>query len=70
VRELIRASVEEGAMLVTGGAEPAEHLPRGLRPALFADVRPDMRIAGVGQPPRAGPLRLRGVLRGEGAASL
>jgi aldehyde dehydrogenase (NAD+) len=47
VRELIRAGVDEGATLVTGGAEPPDHLPRGffVRPTIFADVRPEMRIA-------------------------
>ncbi|MBP7685365.1 MAG: aldehyde dehydrogenase family protein, partial [Deltaproteobacteria bacterium] len=47
VRELIRAGVDEGATLVTGGAEPPEHLPQGffVRPTVFADVRAEMRIA-------------------------
>jgi aldehyde dehydrogenase (NAD+) len=47
VRELIRAGVNEGATLVTGGAEPPEHLPQGffVRPTVFADVRAEMRIA-------------------------
>ena len=47
VRNYIRKGVEEGATLVTGGAEPPEGLDRGyfVRPTVFADVRNDMTIA-------------------------
>ena len=47
VRNYIRKGVEEGATLVTGGAEPPEGLERGyfVRPTVFADVRNDMTIA-------------------------
>jgi aldehyde dehydrogenase (NAD+) len=47
VRGYIRKGVEEGARLVTGGAEPPEDLPSGfyVRPTVFSDVRPDMTIA-------------------------
>ena len=39
--------VEEGARLVTGGAEPPEGLERGyfVRPTVFSDVTPEMTIA-------------------------
>jgi acyl-CoA reductase-like NAD-dependent aldehyde dehydrogenase len=47
VRGYIRKGVEEGARLVTGGAEPPEDLPQGfyVQPTVFSDVRPDMTIA-------------------------
>jgi acyl-CoA reductase-like NAD-dependent aldehyde dehydrogenase len=47
VRGYIRKGVEEGARLVTGGAEPPEGLPRGyfVRPTVFTDVRSEMTIA-------------------------
>ena len=47
VRNYIRKGVEEGATLVTGGAEPPEGLDCGyfVRPTVFADVRNDMTIA-------------------------
>lgn len=47
VRDYIRKGVEEGATLVTGGAEPPDGLERGyfVRPTVFADVRNDMTIA-------------------------
>ena len=47
VRGYIRKGVEEGARLVTGGAEPPEGSERGyyVRPTVFSDVRPDMTIA-------------------------
>ena len=47
VRDYIRRGVEEGATLVTGGAEPPEGLTRGyfVRPTVFGNVRPDMTIA-------------------------
>jgi aldehyde dehydrogenase (NAD+) len=47
VQRLIRAGIEEGAELVTGGLDRPEHLNRGyfVRPAIFAGVRNDMTIA-------------------------
>jgi aldehyde dehydrogenase (NAD+) len=47
VRGYIRKGEEEGARLVTGGAEPPEDLPRGfyVRPTVFSDVTPEMTIA-------------------------
>jgi len=47
VRGYITKGVEEGARLVTGGAEPPEGLETGyfVRPTIFSDVRPDMTIA-------------------------
>lgn len=47
VRNYIKKGVEEGATLVTGGAEPPEGMERGyfVRPTVFADVRNDMTIA-------------------------
>jgi len=47
VRSYVRLGVEEGARLVTGGAEPVEGREGGyyVRPTVFADVRNDMRIA-------------------------
>ena len=47
VRGYIRKGQEEGARLVTGGAEPPDGIQRGyfVRPTIFADVRPDMTIA-------------------------
>jgi betaine-aldehyde dehydrogenase len=47
VRSYIKKGVEEGATLVTGGAEPPEGLDRGyfVRPTVFANVRSDMTIA-------------------------
>ena len=47
VRSYIAKGVEEGARLVTGGAEPPEDLPQGyyVRPTVFSDVTPDMTIA-------------------------
>ncbi|HXE45419.1 MAG TPA: aldehyde dehydrogenase family protein, partial [Conexibacter sp.] len=47
VRGYIRTGVEEGARLVTGGAEPPEDLPNGfyVRPTVFSDVTPEMTIA-------------------------
>ncbi|KAB1645114.1 aldehyde dehydrogenase [Gulosibacter chungangensis] len=46
VLNYIEIGKEEGARVVTGGKAP-EHLERGyyVEPTLFADVRPDMRIA-------------------------
>jgi acyl-CoA reductase-like NAD-dependent aldehyde dehydrogenase len=47
VRGYIRKGQEEGARLVTGGAEPPEDLPTGfyVRPTVFSDVTPEMTIA-------------------------
>jgi aldehyde dehydrogenase (NAD+) len=47
VRAYIRQGIEEGARLVTGGAEPPEDLPQGfyVRPTVFSDVTPEMTIA-------------------------
>ncbi len=47
VRRYIERGVEEGATLVTGGADPPEGIDRGffVRPTVFADVRNDMAIA-------------------------
>jgi betaine-aldehyde dehydrogenase len=46
VRGFIRKGVEEGATLVTGGAEQPEGLPKGyyVKPTVFADVKPGMTI--------------------------
>ena len=47
VRGYIRAGVEEGATLVTGGAEPPDGLDKGffVRPTVFANVDNKMKIA-------------------------
>jgi aldehyde dehydrogenase (NAD+) len=47
VREWIRRGSQEGARLVTGGAEPPVGLDRGyfVAPTVFSDVRSDMTIA-------------------------
>jgi len=47
VRAYIRKGIEEGATLVTGGAEPPDGLTKGyfVRPTVFANVRTDMTIA-------------------------
>jgi len=47
VRGYIRKGIEEGATLVTGGAEPPDGLDTGyfVRPTVFANVRSDMTIA-------------------------
>ncbi|MFN8216163.1 MAG: aldehyde dehydrogenase family protein [Solirubrobacterales bacterium] len=47
VRGYIRKGLEEGARLLTGGAEPPEGLDRGyfVRPTVFSDVDPAMTIA-------------------------
>jgi acyl-CoA reductase-like NAD-dependent aldehyde dehydrogenase len=47
VRGYIRKGVEEGARLVTGGAEPPEGVEKGyfVRPTVFSDVEQDMTIA-------------------------
>jgi len=47
VRSYIRKGVEEGAVLVTGGAEAPEGLERGffVKPTIFAEVTNEMTIA-------------------------
>ncbi|MBI4955378.1 MAG: aldehyde dehydrogenase family protein [Myxococcales bacterium] len=47
VRSYIRRGVEQGATLVTGGADAPAELPRGfyVKPTVFAHVRNDMTIA-------------------------
>jgi acyl-CoA reductase-like NAD-dependent aldehyde dehydrogenase len=47
VRSYIKRGVEEGAKLVTGGAEAPEGLDKGyfVRPTVFANVKNDMTIA-------------------------
>ncbi len=47
VRAYIKKGVDEGATLVTGGAESPEGLDKGyfVRPTVFANVRTDMTIA-------------------------
>jgi aldehyde dehydrogenase (NAD+) len=46
VRGYIQKGIEEGARLVTGGAEPPEGLERGyfVRPTVFSEVTPEMTI--------------------------
>jgi aldehyde dehydrogenase (NAD+) len=47
IQRLIRAGIDEGAELVTGGPGRPEHLNRGyfVRPTVFAGLRNDMTIA-------------------------
>jgi len=47
VRGYIKKGIEEGATLVTGGAEAPNGLPKGyfVRPTVFANVKSDMTIA-------------------------
>jgi betaine-aldehyde dehydrogenase len=47
VRNYIKKGIEEGATLVTGGAEPPDGAEKGyfVRPTVFANVRNDMTIA-------------------------
>ncbi len=47
VRGYINKGIEEGAKLVTGGAEPPEGLEKGffVRPTVFSEVTPAMTIA-------------------------
>jgi len=47
VRGYIRKGEEEGAKLLTGGAEPPEGLEKGyfVRPTVFSEVAPEMTIA-------------------------
>ncbi len=47
IQRLIKAGIDEGAELVTGGPGRPEHLNRGffVRPTVFANVRNDMTIA-------------------------
>ncbi|HET7454529.1 MAG TPA: aldehyde dehydrogenase family protein [Solirubrobacterales bacterium] len=46
VRGYIQKGIEEGARLLTGGAEPPEGLERGyfVRPTVFSEVTPEMTI--------------------------
>lgn len=46
IQDLIQSGIDEGARLVAGGPGRPEHLNRGffVRPTVFADVTPDMRI--------------------------
>ena len=46
VRSYIQKGIEEGARLITGGAEPPEGLERGyfVRPTVFSEVTPEMTI--------------------------
>ncbi len=47
IQGLIQAGIDEGATLVTGGTGRPESLNRGyyVRPTVFADVKPDMRVS-------------------------
>jgi acyl-CoA reductase-like NAD-dependent aldehyde dehydrogenase len=47
VRGFIKKGIEEGATLVTGGADQPDELPKGffVKPTVFADVTPTMTIA-------------------------
>jgi aldehyde dehydrogenase (NAD+) len=47
IQDLIQAGIDEGATLVTGGTGRPDGLNRGyyVRPTVFANVTPDMRIA-------------------------
>ena len=47
IQSLIQAGIDEGATLVTGGTERPTDLEKGyfVKPTVFANVRPDMRIA-------------------------
>jgi acyl-CoA reductase-like NAD-dependent aldehyde dehydrogenase len=47
VRSFIQSGIDEGATLVTGGVDAPDGLDVGyfIRPTVFADVTPDMRIA-------------------------
>ncbi len=47
VRSIIAAGLSEGARLITGGPDRPEGMARGyfVRPTIFSDVRPEMRIA-------------------------
>ena len=47
VRSYIRKGIEEGAELLTGGADQPDNLPKGffVKPTVFGNVSPDMTIA-------------------------
>ena len=47
VRDLIRSGIEEGARLITGGLGRPDGVDKGyfVRPTVFRDVKPEMRIA-------------------------
>jgi acyl-CoA reductase-like NAD-dependent aldehyde dehydrogenase len=64
VRGYIRKGEEEGARLITGGAEPPEDLDRGyfVRPTVFSEVTPEMTI---GQEEIFGPVLVIQPYQGE-----
>jgi aldehyde dehydrogenase (NAD+) len=47
IQAYIKSGIEEGATLVTGGADRPDAFPKGyyVKPTVFADVTPDMTIA-------------------------
>ncbi len=47
IQDLIQSAIDEGATLVTGGTDRPADLNRGyfIKPTVFADVTPEMRIA-------------------------
>ncbi len=47
IQDLIQSAIDEGATLITGGTDRPADLNRGyyIKPTVFADVTPDMRIA-------------------------
>ena len=47
IQDLIQSGIDEGAQVLIGGTGRPEHLNRGyyIRPTVFADVTPNMRIA-------------------------
>ncbi|HEX5593030.1 MAG TPA: aldehyde dehydrogenase family protein [Solirubrobacterales bacterium] len=67
VRGYIEKGVEEGARLITGGAEPPEGLERGyfVRPTVFSEVTPEMTI---GQEEIFGPVLVIQPYEGEDEA--
>jgi aldehyde dehydrogenase (NAD+) len=67
VRGYIEKGIEEGARLITGGAEPPEGLERGyfVRPTVFSEVAPEMTI---GQEEIFGPVLVIQPYEGEADA--
>jgi acyl-CoA reductase-like NAD-dependent aldehyde dehydrogenase len=67
VRGYIEKGVEEGARLITGGAEPPDGLDRGyfVRPTVFSEVTPEMTI---GQEEIFGPVLVIQPYEGEDEA--
>jgi acyl-CoA reductase-like NAD-dependent aldehyde dehydrogenase len=67
VRGYIEKGIEEGARLITGGAEPPEGLERGyfVRPTVFSEVTPEMTI---GQEEIFGPVLVIQPYEGEDEA--